>query len=149
MEETIDTGMSDCSTGITTATKRAFQKAAKWSSFLAVVGFIGVGLMVLGAVSMMVFGSAMSEFSQTAGFPSGVFGVIYLLVGGLYFIPILRLMRFANYTKAWLSSDSSSDLESGIQNLAGMFTFIGVLTAIILSLYALVIVGMFAFGMGM
>jgi hypothetical protein len=97
----------------------------------------------------MVFGSAMSEFSQTAGFPSGMFGAVYLVVGGLYFIPLLRLMRFANYTKAWLSSDSSSDLERGIQNLAGMFTFIGVFTAITLSIYALAVVGLFAFGLGM
>ena len=147
MDETIDSGIEQTDTQLTMATRRSFQKAAKWAYFLSIVGFIGIGLLVLGAVSMFIFDSALSDMSNYSSFSPALYALLYLIVGGIYLIPILRLMRFANYTKAWLSADRSTDLENGIRNLAGMFSFMGIFTIVTLGVYAIAIVGALVYGL--
>jgi hypothetical protein len=139
LENRIDTGIAN-ENGISETTRRAFGIAAKWAGFLAIIGFIGIALMVIGSISMLAFGDTMSALTG-ASLDSVVLILIYLFFSALYFIPTLNLMRFSNHTKAWLNNDSTMDFEKGIGNLARMFSFIGIMTAFILGLYLLIAIG--------
>ncbi len=64
----------------------------KWSSFLAIIGYIAIGIMVLASLIMLMAGGS-------APFPAILLGVIYLAMAILYFFPIKFLMDFSSKTK--------------------------------------------------
>ncbi len=122
--------------------KSYLAETAKWGYFLAIVGFIGIGFMVLAGLFM---GSFMSTLGMgAAGLISpAVFTVMYLIIAALYFFPVLYLFRFSTKMKVALRSDNEAELTTSFQNLKSLYKFMGILTAIILGLYALI----FVFGM--
>ena len=128
-------------------TKAHLSEAAKWARFLAIMGFIFLGLMVVGGiVAAAVMASSMNQYgseygSSGAGFMMGNFGagmaVIYILLAVLYFFPCLFLFRFAAKTKQALASNDQTDLNLGFQNLKAMFRYMGILTIVVLAFYAI------------
>ena len=65
---------------------------ARWGRFISIVGFIGVGLMVIGALFAGAFiASTVSSLGSASPFGSGGgIGITigYLLVALLYFFPV-------------------------------------------------------------
>jgi len=129
---------------LTTSAKSFLLETAKWAKFLAIVGFVMIGIMVIAAFSMGALFSSMSSMSEfgelPAGLGGGFFTVIYLIMALLYFFPTLYLYRFATKTKSALESSSSDQLSGGIENLKSTFKFMGILMIILLGFYALIIV---------
>lgn len=132
--------------GIDQTSKMHLSEAARWARFLAIVGFVVCGLVVLlGIFAGSILSSMMERYggnefreSGTRGF-TGVISFIYICMAVLYFIPCLFLFRFANHMKAALVTDQQETLNNSFQNLKAMFRFVGILTIIILSIYALVL----------
>lgn len=113
-------------------------EAARWGKFLAIMGFIGIGLMVLAALFMMI-GTSQLDSIPGMNFPMGAFGLIYVVIGALYFFPTYYLFQFSVKTREGLESQDSQELTHGFENLKSLFKFMGIFTIIILSLYALII----------
>ena len=107
-----------------------------WSKFLAILGYIVVGFMVLGA--FLIFG--MNNHSYNSELFTGV---IYLIIAVLYFFPANYLYNFATNTRRALSSDSQTSLNDGLSNLASNFKFVGVMAIVVLSFYALIFIMFF------
>lgn len=128
-------------------TKTHLSEAAKWARFLAIMGFIFLGLMIIGGIfAAVMMATTASQFdseygSSGAGLMMGSFGagmaIIYIVLAVLYFFPCLFLFRFASKTKQALASNDQTDLNSGIQNLKSMFRYMGILTIVILAFYAI------------
>jgi len=114
-------------------------ETAKWGKFLAIMGYIGMGLMVLLAVFVMVIGSALSEMADLP-FPTGAFGLIYILIAVLYYFPVSYLHKFSDQTKQAVLMNDQGNLNSGFANLKSLFKFMGILMIVVLSIYALVLV---------
>lgn len=122
-------------------------ETARWGKFLAIVGFVVCGLIVVGGIFMV---TAFSTFERRySGYNSSaslgaVFGpslaIIYVLISILYFFPCLFLLRFSNKMKTALATDNQAELTLSFQNLKALFRYVGILTIIVLSLYALAIV---------
>lgn len=121
------------------------REIAKWANFLAIVGFIGIGLVVLMALfGGAVFASAASEFGGGAEMVGGAFfTIIYLLVAVLYFFPVYYLFKFAGNMKTALGAKDEDTLTKAFEYLKSHYKFIGILTIIMLSFYALI----FLFGL--
>lgn len=118
------------------------REAAKWAKFIAIVGFVMVGLMVLGAlVVAFTFSNFENEF-----LPASIGGVgialVYLIIAAIYFFPILYLFRFAQAAKHSVKNNDSSDLVEAMRNLKSHYTFIGVLLIIFIGIYALFFLAM-------
>ena len=79
---------------------------------------------------------------------SVMIGIIYLVIAALYLFPTLKLFRFANHARAALAGNNSQQFTESIRNLKSFFKFFGVLTAIILGLYALIFLLMLIGGVG-
>lgn len=121
-------------------------ETAKWAKFLAIVGFVMTGLMVIlsffaGAI-MTFYSSAMGGGAMPM-MGGGFLTVIYLLLALLIFFPYLYLYNFANKMQAALRSSSQEELTKSFANLKSCFKFVGILTLICLAFYAL----MFVFGL--
>lgn len=132
---------------ITKEAKASLKTAATWSNFLAILGFIGVGIMVLVALFAGSFLSMMSNMRQDAAFPFPVwiFTVIYLIIAAVYFFPVLFLYRFANKTKAALASNDSEKLAESFLNLGKHYKFLGIMFIAFLALYILVALSLAVF----
>lgn len=116
--------------------------AAKWAKFLSIVGFVMIGIFVLIGIfagSMMaIFGRSIEGAGSALG--SGFFTIIYLLIAAIYFFPCLYLYRFATRMQAAISSMDQNQLNDAFANLKSCFKFMGILTIVMLAIYALAIV---------
>ncbi len=119
-------------------------QGAKWARFLAIIGFIGIGLVVLMGLMMgTVFGAMNDTYGMSgASALAGPFAtILYLIIGALYFVPTLYLFRFAKYSMEAIERKDQMSLNEGLKNQTSLFKFMGILTIIFLGLYALVILG--------
>lgn len=121
------------------------ESSAKWARFLAILGFIGIGLMVIASLFMIVAGSALSSRSYRygggglMGMPFGMVGIIYLVMAVLYFFPVLYLNNFASKMLNAIVMRDQVQLESSFENLRNHYRFVGILTIVLIGLYFLMI----------
>lgn len=133
--ETLDKDFSSSDLVITTESKNYLLFAAKWASFLSIIGFITLGLMILGGLLMFAIGSSFSRIG--AGAQIGVLAFVYIGMAVIYFFPIYYLFLFGQKIKKAVKSTDQNDLEAGFENLKSCFKFLGIFTIVILSLYIL------------
>ena len=98
---------------------------AAWASFLAIVGFIFIGLMVIAAFGMFVSGGMMY-----GGMSTGMGGFIYLLFALIGFFPALYLYRFSILMKKAVAQHDALRLDYSCSNLKKYFRYVGILTII-------------------
>ena len=135
--ETLDKDFTNTDLVITTQSKNYLRYAAKWAGFLSIIGFISLGLMILGGLFFGIAGGS-SQF--------GIIGFIYLGMAVIYFFPIYYLYLFAQKIKKAVNSTSQSDLEGGFENLKSCFKFLGIFTIVIISVYILIFLVAFVAG---
>jgi len=125
------------------------KEIAKWATFLAIVGFIFIGFLVLGALGMFAMGATMSSLGNGGAMGSmgamgmlggAAMGVMFLLMAVFYFFPVLYLYKFASNAKDAINSNNTERLTVAFQNLKSHYKFVGILTIIGMSFYALAIV---------
>lgn len=123
--------------------KAHLSETAKWGKFLAIVGFVFCGIILLAGIFIVsAFSSVEKTYSSygntslIASFGPGIF-VIYIIIAVLYFFPCLFLLRFSNKMKAALAADNQPELTASFQNLKILFRYVGILTIILLSFYLL------------
>ncbi len=111
----------------------------KWTMFLSVLGFVGVGFMILIGLVLMFMGPAMSQqIPSSVPFKIGYLGIIYLILGAVYFIPIYYLFTFSNKMRNALYANDMDILTSAFKYLRNYYRFIGVLVIVLISLYILI-----------
>jgi hypothetical protein len=114
----------------------------KWTMFFAVLGFIGVGIILLMGIAAGWFLSAFkTSESMPLGFPEWLFSVIILAFAILYLIPILYLFRFSKHTANAVERMDGAELKKALHNLKRYYVYLGVLTIILITVYVIAIVG--------
>lgn len=112
----------------------------KWAKFLAIVGFVFVGLMILLGVFMLFILPEINQDMPQA-FSSRLISIFYFVAAALYFFPALYLFHFANKTQKALLEFDKNVLEDALNNLSKHFKFIGIMLLVMLALYALALIG--------
>jgi uncharacterized membrane protein YjgN (DUF898 family) len=140
--------------GIDNISKSHLSEAAKWAKFLAICGFIFLGLMVIyGIIISFVFAnmaSTMSQFDSTDSENSlkNIMGIgmiaFYIIMAVIAFFPYYFLLRFANKMKAALISNDQDALNGSFQNLKILYRYMGILMIISLVLILFGILSMVA-----
>jgi hypothetical protein len=115
----------------------------KWAMFLAIIGFIFLGLIIVIGLIAGTFLSAFSSGKTGLGVPESVIMVIFLVLAVVYFFPVLFLFRFSKHTAHAVQILDKHELHKAIKNLKSYFVYLGVLIIIILSFYvvALIVAG--------
>jgi phosphoglycerol transferase MdoB-like AlkP superfamily enzyme len=115
------------------------RETAKWGKFLAIVGYIGMGFMVLGGLFFML-GMSQLNIPNMESSMMGI-GVVYLCLGALYYFPVTYLYNFSVKMTQGINSEDTNTFVDGFQNLKSLFKFMGIFTIVILSLYGLILLG--------
>jgi hypothetical protein len=120
-------------------------QTAKWTKFLAIMGMVITGLLVISLVFVMAFGSAImagfasaSPIAASVGWFSYMFILVIMMV--LYVYPILCLYRFSNYTKTAVATKDSLLFQKALKEQRNMWRFLGIICLIVLAFYALIFV---------
>lgn len=131
--------------------KSYLAEAARWAKFIAIVGFVGVGLMVIGALGASFFIGAMAPELQNSGmpFPTFLFSVIYLILAAVAFFPILYLYRFSEKMQMAIRSGDNQTLTNAFYYLKAHYKYYGIMIAVILGFYAIGIIFALIGGIGM
>jgi len=114
-----------------------------WAKFLSILGFIGVAFMLIGALSIALVGISIMG-SEVAGI-----SVVYLVFAAIYFMPMYYLFKFATHARQGLTHKSQYETDQGLIYLAAHYKFIGIMAIVLLSLYVLIFIGVFAAGIGL
>lgn len=131
--------------GIDQSSRAHLSEAAKWAKFLAIVGFVMCGIIVVIAIfagsflAMMTntYNDGYSSSTKLTGGVGAVITIFYIGIAILLFLPYLFLFRFATRMKTALNTNDQLTLNTSFQNLKIMFRYVGILTIVMLSFYAL------------
>lgn len=139
--EILDFDTTETGLHITPQSREFLRETAKWAKFIAIMGFIFIGLMVMGGVGVAISGAAFAGVGSP-GFGIGI-SLMYIVFAGIYFFPVLYLFQFATKTKQALLTNSTPLLTESLEFLKSHYKFMGIMMIVILSLYAMIfIVGM-------
>lgn len=129
--------------GVDEEAKGYLLDTARWSKFLAVVGFVSLGILLLAGVFMSTILASFSRqmgggsgINSGSGF-SGLMIGLYVLLAVLYFFPIYYLFKFSVMIKPALLSANQAQFNKALSYLRGAFRYIGILTLIVLCFYAI------------
>ncbi|MGC6432493.1 MAG: hypothetical protein ACON5F_15725 [Jejuia sp.] len=127
-------------------------ETSKWSYFLSIMGFIGIGFMIVLGIFMASInaGSPLAWGDEDPAFRYGYsFGValFYIIIALVYLFPVLYLFRFSRSMKNALKNDNNEEFVDAFKNLKSHYKFIAIFTIAIIALYLIIIFGI-AIGAG-
>jgi hypothetical protein len=119
-------------------------ETARWAKFLAIVGFITCGIIVIMSffIGSILASSAFSAYGNGgSGGLSAIGGAfitaVYLIIAVIYFFPCLFLYHFSVRLKTALKTNDQTKLNQSLKSQKTLFKYVGVMTIIVLSFYAL------------
>ena len=120
------------------------KEAGKWAKFLAIMGFIFCGLiLVLAIFAGTVFSIMSSVVPNGNSIPAGLGGivsVIYILIDVVYFFFPYYLYQFSDKIKKGINFNDTAHVTAATEKLKSFFKYWGILTVIIIAFYALAII---------
>jgi len=126
--------------------EKSIKKMAYWSKFLSIIGFIGIGLMVVMAIYFLFLGASLFSSPAFENYNEGkllfnfIYPVLYIVLAVIYYFPINYMYRFSIKCKRAFIKNDQNDFELGFSNLASSYKFIGVMTIVLLSIYLLIFI---------
>ncbi|MCP4882623.1 MAG: hypothetical protein GY908_02435 [Flavobacteriales bacterium] len=114
--------------------KQYLLEASKWANFIAIVGFIAIGLLIIMSFSIGTILASLPEGSL-GGLPPKFFSFFYLIAAGIYFIPVFFLFQFGQKVKQAIVEDNHNLMTFGLKKLRSHYKFIGILFIIFIALY--------------
>lgn len=114
--------------------------ARKWAMFVAIVHFIFLGLAVIIGILAGTFLTAFNTGENSIGIPASLMFIPVLLLGVIFFFPVLFLFRFSKYTSHALHTLDKMELHKAIKNLKAYFAYIGILTILLLTFYLIILI---------
>ncbi|HMQ07556.1 MAG TPA: hypothetical protein PKC30_09665 [Saprospiraceae bacterium] len=132
------TGQNDNSFFKNPEIKDFLLETAKWGKLLAIVGYIGLGIMILLGILVLFGFSNFADYSDSFA-NLGFIGFLYIIIGAVYYFPITYLYKYSIQIRKGMVSHDLNTITSGFQNLKSLFKFMGILTIATLSLYGLIL----------
>lgn len=132
---------------LTVNVKNYLMETASWGKFLAILGYVGLGFLLILSL-LMIFGmsflsnslNGMSQLYQTGSLSLVSVGMMYILIIAIYFFPIYFLHIFSLRIKSGLLTNNAPDMELAFKNLKSLFKFMGVVSIVVLSIYVLALI---------
>ncbi|MGB0847655.1 MAG: DUF5362 family protein [Thiolinea sp.] len=125
----------------------SLRKTRPWVLLLAIMGFIGTAFIIIAAVGMLFGGSMMQGMEGAGAMPGGfIYGMtaFYFILGIIYFMASLYLLKYAGSIKRAVTGMSLADLEAALAQQASFWKLMGILTLISI----IAVIGMMVVGIG-
>jgi len=138
MENQENLQAKDVNLKLTTESLNYLSETRKWTMFFAILGFIGIALMILGAIIIGIIGLVGGTFgSMSEAWIMGVIAIVYLAFGVLYFFPVFYLLKFSTNMRNAIEKSDQSILTLAFQNLKSHYRFLGILIIVLFGVYIL------------
>jgi hypothetical protein len=112
----------------------------KWSMFMAILGFIGIGILVIVGLFAGVFLTVFKSQGTGLGISEALVFLIVLVFAAIYFFPILYLFKFSKHTSNAVKTLDKQELHIAFRNLKRYYVYMGIIIIVILVLYVLAFV---------
>lgn len=121
-------------------------ETSRWANVLSIMGFIGLGLLLIFG---LLVGTVMNNINTPvfSSFSSGLVSAFYLLLAGIYFMPVLYLFRFASRMKFAIREMNQEALNDAFKNMKSLFRFLGMMTIAIVCVYVLILISVIVFSL--
>ena len=116
-------------------TLRDLDSTRKWTMFLAILGFIGIGLLLIVGLFAGVFLSVFNTTDIPVGFPEWLLFIIILICAAIYFFPVFFLFRFSKSASNAVKSLDKLEMQKAFRNLKFYFVYLGILVIVVLAVY--------------
>jgi len=126
--------------GVSPTVLEHLRRTKPWVTFFGVMMFICSAIMVLAALAMIGFAAVGSQLPGMNAAVGAGMGVAYLLLSLIYIAPALFLLRYGSSIRRLLDSNSVTELETALGHQTSFWRFTGIFAAVMLCLYAVVIV---------
>ena len=125
-----------------TAIAEALRETRPWVKFLAVLGYIGAGLSVLLGFFTMATGLVSGALrSGPLGGLTPLLGLFYIAFGAVYAVPSTLLWRYGASISNFVERGELEALVDPIVRQKSFWRFAGIMTVVMLVVYAFAIVG--------
>ncbi len=127
---------------LTNTMKKYLTETAKWGKFLSIVGFVGIGFILIGAFTI---GMVFEKFALMSMGPVD-FNIVaaltffYLLMAVIWFVPVLHMFNFSTRILKSIPTMNIYGIEKALSSLKSLFKFYGIFTIIILGVYFLALI---------
>lgn len=151
MEDIIDHHSSESKLALTQIAKDHILATGKWGKFLAILGFILTGIMVIAAFTMILGGSALNSV-EIPGMPNaalggfGMIGFVYLIMALIYGLMSYWLFNFSSKSTQGIHNNSNILLEDAFKSLKNIYKTMGIFAIIYISFIVLALTGALVFG---
>jgi hypothetical protein len=142
--ESLDSGMLNDpqENSLDSAAKDYLLTASKWARFLAILGLVFVGILVIFAFAAGVIFTNLGTTNpmfENMGKMGPAFTFIYLILAGILFFPAWYLFKFATNAISTLTNSGSGNLTDSFKFLKSCFKFYGIMSIIFIGFYGIVI----------
>ncbi len=114
-----------------------------WLRFIAIMMLIGSGLMLIGGGIAALMGILYMAGVITAETPGGAllvtFGILYVILAGLYLVPALHLLRSARAIRSLANEPREAVIVEALESQRRFWKFVGLATIVFVVLYTLAI----------
>lgn len=135
--------------------KQYLLQTTRWTKFLAIMGFIATGLMLLLGIIFCITAIANSGDTYSYGEYYGSYRrrmmmqsigmmVTFIFVAGLYFYPIMMLLRFSNAAKRSIQEANQGLFTAAMRYQRNLYVYLGIMTIAIVGIYVLLFGTLFA-----
>lgn len=115
--------------------KAYLKETANWTLFLAILGFIGVGFMVLAGIVVFAMDTRYPELGSM-GITYNYIGILYVIMAIAYVVPVYYLFNFSQKIKSALNLNNNTDFKKAFASLKSHFKYLGISVIAIIVLYA-------------
>jgi hypothetical protein len=112
----------------------------KWTTFLSVLGFILLGLIIVAGLATSLFLTTFKSQQANLGVPEWLMIVVFIAIGILYFFPIFFLFRFSRNTRDGVQNRDPRKLAKGFRNLRLYFAYLGIMVILVLTVYFMLLI---------
>jgi len=109
------------------------RETAKWAKFLAILGFVWCGILLLIGLAILANKSA-----YRPGYMAWV-SVLYMALAAVYFLPCIYTLNFAGKMKTALQNNDQGHLNASLKNLKSSFRYLGIMAIVGLALLVVVV----------
>jgi hypothetical protein len=112
----------------------------KWTMFIAIVGFILLGLLLIIGLIAGTFLSAFKSGETGLGIPESLALIVVFVMALIYFFPVFFLFRFSKHTAKAVQTLNKEELHKAFISLKSYVVYLGVLIILGLSVYLVALI---------
>ena len=99
----------------------------KWTMFIAIIGFILLGLLLIIGLIAGTFLSAFKLGDTGLGIPESLGLIVVFVMAVIYFFPVYFLFRFSKHTARAVQTLNKEELHKAFKSLKSYVVYLGVL----------------------